>query len=225
MTHSFSKKEALQHVAELAKRTLSATLERKDRAVLALSGGSTPKSYLPVVFSQDLDWSRIQIVLVDERWVPPDHADSNEGLINALRAHQQASAALLFSLWPCGSDPRAAAQTASQTADEQNLEIDLAFLGMGDDGHTASLFPGDAALQDRSRYWIAVKAPEPPNVPLPRLSLTRRALMDSKRVCLVFNGQGKLSLWQKLEQSLNHRENYPVAELLAHPGLDVVPIE
>jgi len=224
MTETPKKDEALQRIVQLAKSSLSATLEQKDQAVLALSGGGTPTKYLPAVFSEDLDWLRIQLVLVDERWVPPDHPESNEGLINSLRANQPASAASLVSLWSCGADPHAAAQTASHRAAEENLEIDLAFLGMGDDGHTASLFPADAALKDRSHYWIAVEAPEPPNVPLPRLSLSRPALMETKHACLVFTGQDKLSLWQRIESSPGQTENYPVAELLSHHSFDIVPM-
>ena len=221
VTNPVSKNEAADCIAQLAKRELQAALALKGQAVIALSGGSTPIIYLPAVFSLDLDWAKIGLVLADERWVPPDHADSNERLIDSLRQDSPAQSATLISLWSQGSNPDQAAQSGRKKAQDDHMEIDLTFLGMGADGHIASLFPNDPALDSDEPYWIAVDAPSLPNVPVARLSLSPKTLIDSRNLVLVFSGQEKYAVWRSAWRGTQTASESPVSTLKEHPRLSV----
>lgn len=212
-------------IASAAHMALTKAMEICGRAGLALSGGSTPKQYLPDVFSLELDWHKVDLILADERWVPPTDSRSNEKLIEDLRRDTPAQNANLISLWSFGTDPQEAAHASRKMAHGQKLNIDLALLGMGEDGHIASLFPGDQALNSTESYWIAVDAPAPPNVPLPRLSLSPKTLLGSKELILVFSGRRKYELWEQASSGRAALHEYPVSLLNRHPSMEAICIE
>jgi 6-phosphogluconolactonase len=112
--------------------------------VLAVSGGKSPVPFFHALRSQPLDWSRVMITLVDERFVPADHPDSNAALV---REHLLQDAAAAARFLPLVGDARDdVAELAAANAAYQHPTV--AVLGMGEDGHTASLFPGATALAD-----------------------------------------------------------------------------
>ena len=120
---------------------LEEAIKNKGRAVLAVSGGSTPKPLFEELSLIDLDWSKVDLTLVDDRWVDSNHEDSNELLV---RTHLIKNKAVNVNFLPLKND----AQTSKEgvTLSEKvlrnlNLPFDLVILGMGSDGHTASLFP------------------------------------------------------------------------------------
>ena len=201
---------------------LAEALEKKEKAVLALSGGGTPQTYLPELFKSPLDWARVQLILVDERWVPPDHPDSNERLIRLLKQGLPADESSLFSLWSCGEAIEKATRAANTWADSQKMEIDICLLGMGVDGHIASLFPNDSGLTNNDPYWISVAAPSSPNVPLPRISLSPKALLACRNILLIFSGSDKWRLWQSAETT--NMFDMPVNIVRGHENLTIIPI-
>ena len=202
---------------------LREAVDKKGKAILALSGGGTPKIYLPDLFKSPLDWARVQLILVDERWVAPDHPDSNEGLVQSLKQDLPADESNLFSLWSCGENIEQATRIANEWADSQKMEIDVCLLGMGADGHTASLFPHDSGLTSRDPYWICVAAPSPPNVPLPRISLSPKALLACHNILLIFSGSDKSRLWQSAEAT--NIAEMPVNILRGHENLTTISID
>ena len=123
------------------------------RATVGLAGGSTPRATYERLAGHDLDWEHVEFWLSDERWVPPDHADSNgrmasEALGGAARIHRPQ--------WDLG-EPETAAAAYEITLDRlfAGRRPDLILLGLGTDGHTASLFPGTRALHEPHRSFVA----------------------------------------------------------------------
>ena len=188
---------AAEHLAESARR---ASAERGKFRV-ALSGGSTPRLLyqrlaLPALGAA-IDWRRWEIFFSDERSVPPDHPDSNYRMANvAWFARVPLPASNLHRIVGELDPAEAAARYAIELGEQP---LDLALLGIGEDGHTASLFPGTAALDERERRVVAVTSPVPPPH---RVSLTLRALNEARAVLFLVTGAAKS---QRLAQVLAER--------------------
>lgn len=218
--NSFDKKNAaIAHLTSVTRKTLQEAVDRRGSAMLALSGGATPRHYLPTIFAMDLDWSSITLTLTDERWVPPDHQDSNERMIKSLLSGTAAAQAQFVPLWRTDSSPQEAAKRASQTARKNSLEIDCVLLGMGMDGHIASLFAAHPTLNSKEAYWISTPKPPAPNAPYRRISLSPRALLKAHRICLVLMGSAKQEVWRKTWHDSNEHHEWPVRLLNAHDNL------
>ena len=187
--------DVADHVATLLRQGVA----ERGRALLIVSGGSTPVPFFQALARCALDWSAVTITLADERWVPPDHPDSNEALVRAHLLRANAAAAHFVPLYNGAATPVAGVPELEATLAALPWPADAVVLGMGGDGHTASLFP-DApelpyALMDAApARCLAVASPTPPNVPVPRVSLTRRALLDTRQLIVHLTGEDKLEL-------------------------------
>lgn len=165
---------------------LTKALDERGQASLALAGGTTPKATYEALAGLPLDWTRIDIFFGDERCVPAEHEDSN---------YRMAKAALFDRISiPAARVHRMQGELADRDAAARAYEnelpdrIDVVVLGIGEDAHTASLFPGAEALSENVRRVLPVVGPKPPPE---RLSLTPPALRDA-RMCLVLSsGAGK----------------------------------
>jgi len=188
---------------EVSKR-LKESIDLQGSASLVVSGGRTPLGFFHTLSQQDLDWSKVVVSLADERWVESDHKDSNEKLVRENLLINNASQAQFFAL-------KNSAETAVDGCAE--LEESLAkmdaftvvILGMGDDGHTASLFPGAEALPtglalDSGRSCIAVTPTEAPHE---RISMTLPRLLNTERLIVHISGQNK----QKVLEQANAGDN------------------
>ena len=173
------------------------------RFAWSLSGGSTPKTLYALLASEEFrgrfPWDRTHLFFGDERFVPHDHPDSNYRMVReAMLAHVPLPEAQIHP-WQTDGDPEHAALHyadtlkrfyGSDTLDPARPLFDVMFLGLGEDGHTASLFPGVPALQERSAWTAAVVGAKPE----PRLSLTYPALDSSRVVAFIANGEGKRAI-------------------------------
>jgi 6-phosphogluconolactonase len=172
---------------------LKAAVAARGLASLVVSGGKSPTRLFELLRGADLDWSRVCIALADERWVDPSDAGSNEKLVRDVLLKDAASKARFIGLKNGAPTPDLGAVSAWETFARVPRPFDAVVLGMGDDGHTASLFPNSpnlssalnpAAVAGCVGMWSPV-------APHPRLSLNLSALLDSRRVVLEIIGAEK----------------------------------
>jgi 6-phosphogluconolactonase len=184
---------------------LRAAIAKKDYAILAVSGGSTPKPFFAALSNQLLDWSKVQITLVDERQVPEDNARSNAKLVKETLLQNYAVQAQFIPLF---ENPNA-----------KNLKsFDVVILGMGSDGHTASFFPrGDNLEQalDLASHHAIIEI-NAPGAGEPRLTFTLPRLLATTQLVLHIQGADKQAV---LEKALSGTDDFemPVRAVLNSP--------
>ena len=177
----------------LAARLRSALAASEAPVAIAVPGGSTPFPILAALAEHALDWSRVTVWPGDDREVPEDHPASNTGKIRAL-------------LEPAG------AEVVRLTTMEEVPHFAFAWLGMGADGHIASLFPSaDPRVDDPLRIRRLTPDPLPPEAPFDRITLTIPALLDSDELLFVIRGTDKRAV---LEAAAMGENDLPVARLL-----------
>ena len=173
---------------------LRAAIAAKGQACVVLSGGRSPVPFLERLAAEALDWSKVTVSLADERWVPVEHADSNAGLLARHLLKGAAAKARFIGLYQQAENLELAAANADQALADLPA-IDVLVLGMGDDGHTASLFPASPNLEAGldpagPRRCLPLLAP---SVPHQRLSMTRSLLASAAFIALSVQGQSKLA--------------------------------
>jgi 6-phosphogluconolactonase len=180
-------------LADQLAASLHAAIEARGIASLVVSGGKSPTRLFELLSQAALDWSRVCVALADERWVEPTDPGSNERLVREALLKGPAAAARFLGLKNGAPTPDMGAVSAWETFARVPRPFDALVLGMGEDGHTASLFPGSPNLP-RALNPAAVAgcvgmwAPTPPQA---RLSLNLSALLDSRRILLLINGDAK----------------------------------
>jgi 6-phosphogluconolactonase len=180
-----------EELRERIARALSAT---GAPVAISVPGGSTPFPILERLAAMDIDWSRVTIWPGDDRLVSEDHPASTTGRIRAL-------------MEPAG------AEVVTLTVMEQVPHFTFAWLGMGADGHIASLFPNaDPRADDPRRLRTLTPDPLPPEAPFDRISLTIPALLDSDELVFVIRGEEKQAVFQAAARG---ESDLPVARLLA----------
>jgi 6-phosphogluconolactonase len=208
--------EVLPDLSALIERALAlvvakigAAIAAEGRCTLALSGGSTPKPLYAALAQQDLPWDKLYIFWGDERYVPVDHPDSNAGMAKAVWLDQvPIPPAQIFIVPTQLEDPEVAAATYEQSLKSAFPQavprLDLILLGMGDDGHTASLFPHTPALQVRDRL-IAVGQKDDQ----PRITFTVPMINQGKTVMFITAGANKQAALQQVFASQGDANAYP----------------
>lgn len=179
---------------------LAAGLRRSGSAGLAATGGRSPGAVYDLMALEPLDWRHVRVTLTDERWVDPASTDSNERLVRERLLRGRAAEALFHPLHGREPDPEAAAAHASALLHAWP-PFDAVMLGMGEDGHVASLFPGNPALSlgldPEAPACIAVPAGEGRAPPQARLSLTIRPLVSAGLVVILTSGRAKRDVLDK----------------------------
>jgi 6-phosphogluconolactonase len=210
MILTFENKEALEAdlaVEIAAKLTQAITTENK--ATLLVSGGSTPVNLYQKLSEHNIDWSKITIGLVDERYVPNTSNYSNEKLVKTnLMVNHAASAAFL----PMVGDENDIKNNIQKVDSDYAVFVNptVAILGMGADGHTASLFPNDEASENNLRskeikpYVIQTKAPSEPKI---RITCSKNLLLSAANIYLMIIGEDKLAVLKESKE-----KQYPIAE-------------
>ena len=197
------------------------TIKKRGRASIAVSGGSTPIPLFEALSNLDLDWSKVDLTLVDDRWVSSDHKDSNERLV---RTHLIKNKAANVNFIPLKNHSSTAkdGQVSSETALKSlTLPFDIVVLGMGTDGHTASLFPCSDEIKtamDLNNNDCLV-ATMPTSATHERLGMTAKAIIDAKNVFLHLNGSSKLHTLEKA-MDLKSAIEMPIYAFLSD-GLDI----
>jgi 6-phosphogluconolactonase len=172
---------------------LSAAIAARGLASLVVSGGRSPVRLFECLRTEEIDWSRVYVALADERWVDPSDPASNERLVREELLQGRAAAAHFHGLKNGAATPDLGAVLAWKTFADVPRPFDIVVLGMGDDGHTASLFPGSPNLmsaldETASAGCVGMLSPTPPQA---RLSLNLAALLESGRIVILITGEAK----------------------------------
>lgn len=202
---------------KLIENEARAAISSRGRFVLALSGGNTPRPVYEALAKTDQQWDRWIFTFGDERCVPPDDEQSNYRMAKlALFDHAAIPPDNVLRI-PAEIDPSEGAQKYEQLLHgyAQHDEIfrhDLLLLGMGDDGHTASLFPGTEALKVTDRWVVANFVPKFDTY---RITMTYPLLDAARHVCFLVNSKGKDAI---LEEIFSGKSSYPSAAIRPTDG-------
>lgn len=172
---------------------LARRIKEQGRAMIAVSGGTTPVLFFEALSRMDLEWSRVVVTLVDERWVPEDNPRSNAALVRRHLLAGLAAEARLIPLYNGAPTPASGLQALEEMMEAQPLPLAAAILGMGEDGHTASFFPGgdhlEAALNPSSGRLL--ESMTAPGAGEPRITFTLPVLLQAAFLALHIEGERK----------------------------------
>jgi 6-phosphogluconolactonase len=218
--HYFKSRDAASvAVAGHLSASLVEQLAQQPATSLIVTGGSSPARCYAELANTAIDWSRVRIVLSDERWVAPDHRDSNEKLVRETLLRDRAAAADLVAVYSTVA-PEIRCAELNALLPTLPLPFASALLGMGDDGHFASLFPdadnlGPGLDIDNPAWCVPVATAASEHL---RLSLTLAALLRSAEIVMLFFGAIKRDVY---EQAKAAAPAYPVASLLSQVRVPV----
>jgi 6-phosphogluconolactonase len=188
-------------LADKVAAALSAAIAARGTASFAVSGGSTPKAFFEALSSRVLDWAKVTITLVDERFVPETDPRSNHKLVKENLLKNKAAEANFLPLYQPAEDAEQSAIIATEETKGIDNPFDIAILGMGGDGHTASFFPGGnnlaKAIDPNTPRGIITMEAE--GAGEPRLTFTFASLADARLLVLHIEGNGKKDVLAKAE--------------------------
>lgn len=219
----FSTKDKLaQALADAVAENLNAGLDERGEASLAVSGGSTPKRFFEVLGARDdIDWAGVTVTLVDERWVDESSDRSNARLVKENLLTGSAAAAKFVPLYAGTEEPDAAGIAQANGAVAQvPVPFDAVILGMGNDGHTASFFPGGDALQEALNAEGPVVAIRAPGAGEPRVTFTLPRLLQTRVLYLHIEGEEKAQVLDKALET-GPVETMPVRAVLSQSHIPV----
>lgn len=203
---------------------LTSAVRERGQASLVVSGGGTPKPMFEALSRLALPWSSVRVTLADERWVSTDHEASNERLVRSNLLVGEAAAAEIIGLKNTAATPEEGEAACEAALAGLAQPFDVVVLGMGGDGHTASLFPGASALAvgldpQSSKSCLAV---HPARAPHARMSLTLAALLRSRRLIVHITGENKRAVYRQALEA-GSSDEFPIRAVLGsnHPGLQL----
>ena len=215
-----SPEDLARQCAQQIAAQIDLALAERDRAQIALAGGETPKAAYRCLAEEHLPWDRVDVLLGDERWVSRDDPSSNARMLGeTLLASEPGSRASFHPVPTDQADPEASATAYAELLNTlcagDPPRFDLILLGLGDDGHTASLFPGTAAplVNDRAVTIGEGKG-------LPRITLTAPVLSAARQVMFLVSGAGKQQALRRLLDPLEPAERTPAR--LVQPAGEVL---
>lgn len=208
-----SRSEAAIAAGKRIINALHRRLETDDNAALVVSGGTTPAPVFSYMAHKELDWHRVDVLLSDERWVPADHPDSNEKMLRNALDRSRASFARIAPIYDSQKSPEERCSELDDEFGNLPLPFTSVLLGMGDDGHFASLFPNasnsESGLDLQSS--ISFLPVDTASSPHRRISMTLSALLHSDEILLLISGVEKREV---LEQAADPGSELPIAHLL-----------
>lgn len=185
-------------VADYLCLQITACVKQKGLCHVVLPGGSTPARCLEILAEKTLPWKNIYWYPGDERCYPVGHAERNDTMINAKLFSQQKSASKNFFPIPAELGPEQGAENYAALLDA-TAAMDIVVLGMGEDGHTASLFPGNVALEDQRS---AVPVCNAPKAPEQRVSIGLTTLKNAAECIIIATGENKREALAKLNEGV-----------------------
>lgn len=209
-----NKRELVAKLNKNVIKALSTGIEINGKASMLLSGGTTPGPLYQSISQSELEWEKVFFAPTDERWVAPDHKDSNEKLIRETLIQNQASNANYIGLKTSPENPIDGQKETEILINKMPRPFDIVLLGMGTDGHTASLFPGvqdaiEAMDENNDQLCAAIKRG---NGEVDRITMTLNCLLDAKKIILYFYGDEKLAVFEKAKEAKSL--SLPVSYLL-----------
>lgn len=202
---------------------IESAIDARGGAVIALSGGKTPIPIYAKLAKAKLDWKKVTIVPADERIVPLGDPLSNVTMIG--KAFIPAGARVIPIVPQATADYKAAGRSADALMQDLHWPLDLCLLGVGGDGHTASIFPGpdydEALAGPRERRALGVKPdPLPEDAPVPRVTLSREGIVTARALMIAITGAGKRKVVEDaIKQGAG--STYPIGRVLADAELPV----
>lgn len=212
------KTQLAEALAEAVAANLKSGIKAKGQASLAVSGGSTPMRFFKALGSRaDVDWDKVTITLVDERWVDESSDRSNGRLVRANLLQGRAALAHFVPLYQGGDLDSAAVARTNSALLNVTQPFDAAVLGMGNDGHTASFFPGGDTLHEALTGEGPAIAISAPGAGEPRVTLTLSRLLAARAIYLHIEGEEKV---KTLNAALEDGpvEDMPVRSILRQTG-------
>ena len=215
--------ELSRRAAEVVVGTINDAVQAVGTCSIVLAGGNTPRTLYRLLASEFrplVPWASMHVFWGDERYVPPEDSRSNYGMAKeALLDHVPCPAANIHPMPTHFPSADAAARDYERTLRNHFVEqwprFDIVLLGLGDDGHTASLFPGSLALAERTRWVVAAQAPVEPHL---RLTLTLPALTRARAVFVVVAGPAKAEALQHVLEGAGDWIKYPAAGIRLAKG-------
>lgn len=209
-------------LAQTVSEHLSACIERKGKAYLALSGGQTPVLFFQQLANINIAWEHVVITLVDERW-SEDTQVQNETLVRTHLLQNYGAKAGFVPLKTEHDDIENGYMSAENRLHEQLADLDFAVFGLGDDGHTASWFPHSSALSEAlsedNRAWSSMVKDAP--VFAQRLTLNWRLLSRCQRFFLHFHGAQKYHVYQQALAHLEQVAAMPIRKILQQEQIPI----
>ncbi|MFT4754670.1 MAG: 6-phosphogluconolactonase [Salibacteraceae bacterium] len=199
--------------------TLNQDIKERGKASLLVSGGSTPINLFKKLSNTEIDWSKVIVSLVDERFVPDNHPDQNGELVKKILLQNKAEKAKFIPLIMNASNSTENIKQVRAAFKKVEFPISVVILGMGTDGHTASLFPNSPQLDigidltNKDRLIIT----HPVTAPHERITFTREALLNTKRLILHCYGEEKKQILKDAERKQDYRA-YPIVSFMHQPS-------
>jgi 6-phosphogluconolactonase len=220
--NNFENREQLDlALADKVSEILQQAISLKGKASIAVSGGSTPKGFFKVLSNKDIDWKKVTITLADERWVDIHSDDSNTRLVHENLLQNKASVAKFFHLKQGEILCDETLVDLNVAATNALLPLDVLILGMGEDGHTASLFPCSEQINQGldSNNEQSLMAVTPTTAPHQRITFSFASLSQSHNTFLHLCGDNKMKV---LEKALNGDDVFdmPIRKFLQTDGID-----
>ncbi|GLS84377.1 6-phosphogluconolactonase [Paraferrimonas haliotis] len=195
---SFDERQQLaKALAHKIANQLQSSIDTSGKASLLVSGGSTPLALFAALSEEAIEWRKVAVSLVDERWVSPTHPDSNERLVRKYLLKNRAASANFHGLKNMYETPEEGVAMAIEAIAHMQQPFDVVILGMGNDGHTASWFPCSKEIESALSSDKLLLAVNPTSAPNARISFSGNAIASAKQVYLHLHGDDKLETLNK----------------------------
>ena len=211
-----------KELATIIAKKLTESVNKNGYASLVVSGGSTPELFFEALSDKNIPWKMVSVSMADERCVSPRHRDSNEKFIKTKLLRGRAKSAQFVALYNDAENKSKGLKECALRLSNIRKPFTVVVLGMGDDGHTASLFPGainlkQALCPEDGQICMAIT---PPHAPYERVTLTLPALLDSKRIVLHIHGEKKRLVCEQAISGLSVEE-MPIRAILLQKKVPV----